>query len=311
MTNIVILDGYTANPGDISWQPIEALGSVTLYDRTPPGLIVERAKDAEIIVTNKCKLDGDIFKKLPNLKCICLLATGYDNIDIAAAKAHGITVRNAVGYSTIAVAQHVFALLLELTNKVGLHNQSVQNGEWANGTEWSYWKSPIMELSGKTLGILGFGKIGQQVAKIALAFGMTVIATRNSDKPSPISEVEIVPQEVLFKKSDVISLHTPLTAETQYVINQAAFFKMKNTVLLVNTGRGGLILEADLKRALLEGQIAGAALDVLSQEPPPNDHPLMGLSNCFITPHHAWASKASRERLVCIVAENIKGFLAG
>jgi len=248
---------------------------------------------------------------LPQLKLICTLATGYNNIDIDAANHFGITVCNAVGYSSPSVAQHVFALLLELTNRVGLHNADIQQNGWANSIDWCYSKSPLMELAGKTMGIYGYGKIGEQVATIALAFGMKVIAVRRSNKIPDNPQVQLVNLKTLFRESDVLSLHAPLTAENIGIINQQNLGLMKKSAFLINTGRGGLVNELALKTALLDGQIAGAGLDVLSQEPPPKDHLLLGVPNCLITPHHAWATNASRGRLIGILAENIRAFLAG
>lgn len=311
MKNIVILDGCIANPGDLDWSALKALGRVTIYDRTPNHLVVERAKGFEIIITNKCLLDAVAIRQLPDLEYIGLLSTGYNTIDIEAAKAHQITVCNAVGYSSPAVAQHVFALLLELTNRVGLHNQSVQNNEWAKSIDWSYQKNPIIELYGKTLGVYGLGKIGTAVAQIGLAFGMKVIATRKNPNKPTIAGVRVVNTEELLGESDVLTLHAPLSANTKHFINAETLSKMKSTAFLINTGRGGLVHEADLKYALKSGMIAGAGLDVLSQEPPPLNHILLNLPNCVITPHHAWAAKESRKRLLEIVADNVKAFLEG
>ena len=311
MPKIVILDGYVANPGDLSWQPIADQGILNIYDRTPDNLVYQRGKAAEIIIVNKRKLDWYLISRLRKLKLICTLATGYNNIDIDAANHFGITVCNAVGYSSPSVAQHVFALLLELTNRVGLHNDDIQQNGWANSIDWCYSKSPLMELADKTMGIYGYGKIGEQVANIALAFGMKIIAVRRSNKAPANPEVQLVNLETLFKESDVLSLHAPLTTENTGIINQQNLGRMKKAAFLINTGRGGLVNELALKTALLNGQIAGAGLDVLSQEPPPLNHLLLGIPNCLITPHHAWATNASRGRLIGIVAENIRAFLAG
>lgn len=311
MKKIVILDGYVANPGDLDWSALEKFGTLTVYHRTPKEMVIERARAAEIILTNKCIFDSETISQLPKLEYIGLLATGYNNIDVATAKAHHITVCNAVGYSSPAVAQHVFALLLELTNRVGLHNESVQQNEWANSIDWSYQKNPIIELQGKTLGIYGLGKIGTAVAKIGLAFGMKVIATRrNPDKPT-LDGVILVDEEQLLAESDVLTLHAPLSEYNQYFINADRLAKMKNTAFLINTGRGGLVHEADLRVALEDGTIAGAGLDVLSQEPPSLNHILLNIPNCIITPHHAWAAKASRKRLLKIVFDNVKAFING
>ena len=311
MPNIVILDGFTTNPGDLSWNPINQLGELQVFDRTPENEVYSRAQHAEVVIANKSNLDGGTIKRLSKTKLICTLATGYNNIDVEAANQAGITICNAVGYSTPSVAQHVFSLLLEMTNHVSLHNADVQAGGWANSPDWSYWKRPMMELSGKTMGIYGFGKIGQQVALVALALGMKVIANRRNMDQHPPPGVSYVPLDRLFAESDVLSLHAPLTAENEGIIHAQNLSLMKPTAYLINTGRGGLVNEMDLKIALTENKIAGAALDVLSQEPPPNDHPLIGLQNCIITPHHAWATKESRSRLIQIVADNIKAFFDG
>ena len=311
MPKIVILDGYTTNPGDLSWKPISQLGDLRVHDRTPGSKIYARAQNAEIVIVNKTKLSMYSIGRLRKMKLICTLATGYNNIDLNGANHFGITVCNAVGYSTFSVAQHVFSLLLEMANNVAVHSKSVQSNGWANSLDWSYWKLPMMELSDKTMGIYGFGKIGQRVAQIAMAFGMKVIANRKNMGKAPPPGIEYVPLERLFAESDVLSLHAPLTAENEGIINTHNIAMMKPTAFLINTGRGGLVNETDLKNALLEGRLAGAGLDVLSKEPPPVDHPLIGLKNCLVTPHQAWATKESRERLIQIVADNIKAFVNG
>ncbi|MEM6321364.1 MAG: D-2-hydroxyacid dehydrogenase [Bacteroidota bacterium] len=311
MPKIVIFDGHVTNPGDLSWEPIAQKGTLKVYDRTPDNLVYQRGKAAEIVIVNKRKLDWYLISRLRKLKLICTLATGYNNVDIDAANHFGITVCNAVGYSSPSVAQHVFALLLGLINRVETHNVDVQNNGWANSVDWSYWKSPMTELSGKIMGIYGYGKIGEQVAKIALAFGMKVMAVRKSNRQPVNKEVQLVSLKKLWQDSDVISLHAPLTATNKGIINQSVLKQMKPSAYLINTGRGGLVNEMDLKNALNEGRITGAGLDVLSQEPPPKDHLLVGVKNCVITPHQAWATKESRNRLIEIVAENIRAFLAG
>ncbi len=312
MTKIVVLDGYVANPGDLSWEKITGLGEVEIYDRTPADQVYERAKDADILVVNKVILDEPILNHLSGkLKCICTLATGYNNIDVKTANRRGITVCNAVAYSSSSVAQHVFALLLELTNRVSLNNESVQNNEWANSADWSYRKSTMMELAGKTMGVYGPGQIGRRVIEIARAFGMKIIATRKRRNALKPDYVKIVDLPTLFGKSDVLSLHAPLTYENREVVNRHTLSMMKPTAFLINTGRGGLVNESDLREALLQGQIAGAGLDVLSEEPPPKDHPLLKIPNCLITPHQAWGTKESRYRLIDIVAQNIAAFLEG
>ncbi len=311
MKTIIVLDGIVANPGDLSWQPLHEYGEVIIYDRTPVELIVERAARANFILTNKCPLSGNVLKQLPNLEYIGLLATGYNNIDINAANDLGITVCNAVGYGTPSVAQHVFALILELTNQVGQHAKAVRDNKWATAKDWCFWNKPIIELKGKTLGIYGFGNIGKEVAKIGLAFGMHVIATRKNVDKGVSEGVTLVSTNELFENADFISLHAALNEENHHIIRTENIKKMKKSAFIVNTGRGGLINENDLRYALTTGQIAGAALDVLQQEPPIPDHPLSTLHNCIITPHHAWAAKESRERLLSIVFENIRSYVNG
>jgi len=308
---IVVLDGYTLNPGDLSWQALKALGDVVIFERSSRAETLERAQDADIILTNKTIIDAEILEQLPKLRCICVLATGFNNINTEAASANSIPVCNVAGYSTTAVAQHVFALLLELTNRVGDHDQDVQAGGWAKNRDFSYTLSPIPELAGKTMGIYGFGRIGQQVAKIALAFGMKVLAKHKHPKRDAMPGVEFVDIKTLFAQSDVVTLHAPLTDKNAGVVNNDLLAGMKSTAYLINTARGGLINEPDLKEALEKNVIAGAALDVLSQEPPRNDHPLIGLHNCIITPHIAWASVEARQRLMDETIKNVEAFLNG
>lgn len=308
--NIVYLDGYTLNPGDLSWEPLEKLGTLTVYDRTAPEEIVERAAQADAILTNKVVLDAQILAQLPQLKYVGVTATGYNIIDVQAARAQGITVTNVRGYSTPAVAQHTFSLLLALTNHTELHSQSVRSGDWATAIDWCYWNTPLVELSGKTLGLIGLGDIGTQVARIALALGMRVVAHRKSSAPAD-EGVELVELEYLFRESDVVSLHCPLTDETSGLINANSLATMKPTAYLINTGRGGLIREQDLADALNSGRLAGAAVDVLSTEPPQADNPLLTAQNCIVTPHIAWAFNESRRRLMQLTAENIAAFQQG
>ncbi len=305
-----MLDAYVANPGDTSWEPISKLGDVTLYDRTSIDQVVERSKEADIIIVNKAKVREKHIKALPNLKLICVLATGMDNVDYEYARSRGIEVKNAVGYGSTAVAQHAFALLLELTNNVAVHNASVQGLEWTNNDDWCYWKEGITELHGKTLGIYGLGTIGKAVAKIGEAFGMQIAVTSNHAKQTDYPNWQLVDLDQLFIISDVISLHAPLTPSNERIVDAKLLHKMKKSAFLINTGRGGLINEADLRTALLEKRIAGAGVDVLSVEPPAEDHPLLGLNNCLITPHHAWAARESRIRLINMVAENIADYLS-
>ncbi len=308
--NIVYLDGYTLNPGDLSWTPLEKLGNLTVYDRTAPEEIVERAAQADAILTNKVVLDAQILTQLPHLRYVGVTATGYNIIDVKAARAQGISVTNVRGYSTPAVAQHTFSLLLALTNHTELHSQSVRSGDWTTAVDWCYWQTPLVEISGKTLGLIGLGDIGTQVARIALAFGMRVVAHRKSSA-SAGEGTKLVELDQLFQESDVVSLHCPLTDETSGIINAASLAHMKPTAYLINTGRGGLIKEQDLADALNAGRLAGAAVDVLSTEPPQADNPLLTAQNCLVTPHIAWALHESRERLLQLTAENIAAFQKG
>lgn len=309
--HIVVLDGFTLNPGDLDWQPLAQLGTLTLYDRTAPELVLERAKPADVLLLNKVKMDAALLSQLPRLRCIVVLATGYNNIDTAAARALGIDVCNAVGYGSAEVAQHAFALLLALTNQVALHHEAVQRGEWSAQPDFSLLKKPMASLSGLCFGLFGLGRIGQCMAGIAQAFGMRVVAVRgNPDRPAP-EGVTLVSLETLFADSDVLCLTAPLTSKTRRVVHAGTLATMKPTALLLNTGRGELIDETALREALLSGTIAGAALDVLDGEPPRADHPLFGLPNCIITPHIAWAATAARQRLMDITFQNVKAFLAG
>ena len=308
--SIVILDGYTLNPGDLDWSPLSATGSLTVYDRTPPEVVVERAAGAEILLTNKTPLPRSVLEALPDLKFIGVLATGYNVVDIAAAKERGIPVANVPGYGTPAVAQHVFALLLELTQRTGLHSDSVRAGDWTRSVDWCYWRAPLVELSGLTMGIAGYGAIGQAVARIAQAFGMNVIAATRTPRENGTG-VTFTHVDDLFRRADVVSLHCPLTPETQGLVNAARLASMKTSAFLINTGRGPLVVEQDLADALRNAVISGAAVDVLSTEPPAADNPLLTAPHCLITPHLAWAAKASRQRLMDAVVENVRAFLAG
>ncbi len=308
---IVFLDSHTLNPGDLDWGPLQALGQLELYERTAPDEIVARAKEASILIANKASLTADSLRRLPQLRCICVAATGYNNIDIQTAHNQGVVVCNAVGYSSASVAQHVFALLLELSNQVGRHSDDVAAGGWAKSKDWSYHLAPIHELAGQKMGIFGLGKIGQQVAQIALAFGMQVLAAHKYPERDAMPGVKFVTATQLFSESDVISLHVPLTEQTRFLVNAETLAMMKPTARLINTGRGDLIDEAALREALLNGQLAAAGLDVLSQEPAAADHPLIGLANCLLTPHQAWASRASRQRLLDTLVLNIKAFQNG
>ncbi len=308
---IVVLDGYTLNPGDLSWARFRELGEVSVYDHTPPDQIAERAAAAEIILANKVVLDEAQLKKLPKLKCICVTASGYNNIAREACRERNIPVCNAVGYGTDSVAQHTFALLLALTNQVESHNDSVEAGRWAENRDFCYTLGSIPELADKVMGIYGLGNIGNKVADIALAFGMEVLATHKHPERDARPGVAFVPLQTLFELSDVVSLHAPLTDENKEIVNTDLLSRMKPTAYLINTGRGGLICEADLEAALEAKQLAGAALDVLAEEPPRQGNVLIGAPNCLITPHMAWAAKEARERLLDITLENIKAFLRG
>lgn len=309
---IVVLDGYTINPGDNPWSPLEALGSCTVYDRTPPELRLERAADAEIILLSKVTLDAATLNALPKLKFISLLATGYNNVDVAAAGALGIPVSNVPAYSTESVAQTTFALLLELAVNVGVHDAAVKAGEWIRSPDHSFCKTPITELDGLTIGIVGYGTIGKAVARIASAFGMRVIAyaPRIPQEPGPVP-VTFVPLEDLFGAADVVTLNCPQTPDNAGFVNAALLGVMKPGAFLINVARGGLVNEGDLAQALRSGQIAGAALDVVAHEPMAADNPLLSAPNCIITPHIAWASLAARRRLMGIVAANVASFLDG
>lgn len=307
--NIVILDGYTTNPGDISWGLFEQLGDLTVYDYTAEEEICERVKDADIIISNKTVFSRETLKKIARAKYIGLISTGYNVVDVQAAADYGITVTNAPGYSTDAVAQHTFALLLEMTNAVGLHNAAVHAGEWSDDRRFCFWRSPLHELAGKTLGIIGFGSIGSKVAEIARAFSMNVIYTSRTDKHSDFAR--FVSADELFKTSDIISLHCPLTDDTKEIINAETLSKMKDTAYIINTARGGLINANDLFAALKSGKIAGAACDVMLHEPPEDTDPLIPLSNFTVTPHIAWAAKETRIRLIDIAAKNLISYLNG
>ncbi len=309
---IVILDSYTTNPGDLSWDKFSNLGEVTVYDYTPNELIIERCKDAEIVIDNKVVLTKEIINQLPKLKYIGMLSTGFNVIDIEAAKANGIVVCNVPTYSTSAVAQLTFALILEIYNQVGLHSKAVHDGEWTACRDFSFQKSPLIELSGKTIGLIGYGKIGSEVAKIADAFGMNIICYVPSVKPQPdFKSFKFVSLDEIAKKSDIVSLHCPLTPETQGIINESFISKMKKNAIVINTSRGPAIDEKALADAINSGKIAGAGVDVLSTEPPKSDNPLLSCEKCFITPHVAWAGFETRQRLISIVYDNIKAFLDG
>ncbi len=309
---IVILDGHTINPGDASWEPLSALGECLVYDRTQPELIVERSREARILLTSKCVLDAVVLESLPRLEYVSILATGCNNVDLRAAGQRGIAVSNVPAYATEAVAQAVFALLLELASAVGSHDAAVRTGEWSRCPDFCFYRKPIVELNGLTIGVVGYGSTGQAVARIAAAFGMRVIVhVQRMPKSLGSLPVRFVPLEELFGTADVVSLNCPLTSETSGFVNARLLAVMKPGAFLINTSRGGLIQEADLAWALRSGTIAGAGLDVLAQEPPREDNPLLSAPNCVITPHNAWASLAARRRLVELAAVNVASFLAG
>ncbi len=309
---IVILDGYTLNPGDLDWTPLKELGSCIIHPRTESEKIVERAKDAEIILTNKTVLSAETLALLPKLQYIGVLATGVNVVDLEAAQKQNIVVTNVPGYSTGSVAQMVFALLLEMTQQVGHHAKLVEEGAWVNCADFSFRDRPLLELAGKTMGVVGYGRIGRQVTDIARAFGMNLLVqTAHPEKYKEETKLEFVDIDKLFSDSDVISLNCPLTEETENLVNTARLARIKQGALLVNTGRGQLIDEEAVTEALEEGYLGGYATDVLSQEPPSEDNPLLTAPNCFITPHIAWATIEARQRLLDIVVANIIAFQQG
>ena len=306
---IVVLDGHTLNPGDLSWNALSALGSLTVHDRTPPAQVVERAADAEIIFTNKTLLPAEAIEALPVLRYIGVLATGYNVVDTAAARARGIPVTNIPGYGTAAVAQMTMALLLELASQPALHSASVADGGWVACPDFCYWKKPLVELDGLTVGLVGFGAIGQAVVKLARAFGMKVMV--HTRTPREVEGIEFVDRGQLFREADVVSLHCQLTDKNKGFVNAELLATMKPSAFFINTARGPLVDEAALADALNREQIAGAATDVLSVEPPPADNPLFRAKNLIITPHIGWATQAARARLMDIAVENLHAYLAG
>lgn len=312
---IVILDGYTVNPGDLSWNALKELGELTIYDRTPKDLptILERIGDAEIVLENKINMSRELMDACPNLRYIGEIATGYNNVDCAAAKEKGITVTNIPAYSTASVAQLAFALLLEICHHTAHHNDLVHQGEWCSCPDTMFYDHtwPIIELAGKTLGIIGFGQIGQSVARIAKAFGMKVIAYSRTVREEGKALAEYVTLDELLSRSDVISLHCPLFPETKGIINKESIAKMKDGVILLNTSRGPLVNEADLAEALRSGKVYAAGVDVVSEEPMREDNPLLTAPECFITPHMAWMSKEARTRLIGIAVNNVRAWQAG
>ena len=303
---IVVLDGYAGNPGDLSWAPLEALGELTVYDRSAPEEVDARIEGAEVVITNKVPFSRERMANAKALKYIGVFATGYNIIDIAAAKELGITVTNIPAYSTDSVAQMVFALLLEICHRVGHHSDAVHAGRWSSNPDFCFWDYPLIELSGKTLGIIGYGQIGKKVAQVARAFGMKVVAwTRTPRDPECVSLDELLAQ------SDVITIHCPLFPETQHLINKDTIAKMKDGAIVINTARGPVINDADVAEALKSGKLYAAAADVATVEPIPADNPLLGLPNMFFTPHIAWATQEARVRLMNIAVDNVRAYLAG
>ena len=308
---IVVLDGYTENPGDLSWSGFEALGEVTVYDRTPADKIVERIGDAEVVIMNKTPISRATMDACPNIKYIGVLATGYNVVDIEAAKEKGIPVCNVPTYGTASVGQFAIGLLLEICHHIGAHNESVHKGEWENNADWCYWNYPLIELDGKTLGVIGFGRIGQATGKIAKALGMKVLAYDSYPNDSGRALAEYVDLDTLLANSDVIALHCPLFPDTQGIINKDTIAKMKDGVIILNNSRGPLIVEQDLADALNSGKVYAAGLDVVATEPIKGDNPLLTAKNCIITPHISWAAKEPRQRIMDMSVDNLKAFLAG
>ena len=308
---IVVLDGYAANPGDLSWEEMAKLGDLTVYDRTSPSELMERAKDAEVLLTNKVVLNSDTIKSLPKLKYIGVLATGYNVVDVKTANNQGIVVTNILAYSTESVAQMVFAHILNITQRVGHYAEENRDGRWSSNRDFCYWDTPLTELAGKTIGIVGLGNTGSATARIALAFGMKVKAFTSKEQSQLPSGIEKSSWGDIFSTADIVSLHCPLTDTTKEMVNRDRLSQMKPTAILINTGRGPLVNEQDLADALNEGVIYAAGVDVLSSEPPREDNPLLSARNCFITPHIAWATKEARIRLMDIATSNVAAFLAG
>ena len=308
---IVILDGYAANPGDLEWDGLEQLGDCTLYDRTSRDQVLERCKDANIVLTNKVPFKRETIEALPNLKYIGVMATGYNIIDTEAAKEKGIVVTNIPSYSTNSVAQMVFAHILNITLHVQKHSDEVHQGRWSKNADFCFWDSPLLELHGRTIGIIGLGSIGQAVARIAFGFGMKVIAYTSKTQLQLPHEIQKVELDELFEQADIVTLHCPLTDETRNMVDKRRLELMQPTSIIINTSRGPLINEAELAEAPKNKTIYAAGIDVMSQEPPKADNPLLGVENCYITPHIAWASFAARTRLMKILINNVKAFMEG
>ena len=308
---IVILDGHAVNPGDLSWDCFRVFGDVTVYQRTDPGQVTERLQNCNIVMTNKTPITAELLDACPTIRLICVLATGYNVVDCAAARERGIPVCNVPDYGTNAVAQFTFSLLLELCNRVGLHSDAVHDGQWTTCPDFCFWRTPQMELAGKTMGIIGFGRIGRAVGRIAKAMGMRVIAYNRSRHPDGAAIGEYVDLNTLLNESDIISLHCPLTPENAGLINAETIAKMKDGAILLNTARGGLLNEQDVSDALQRGKLKAAAVDVVSYEPILKENPLLRAPNCIITPHMAWAPIESRQRILDCTVSSIQGFLDG
>lgn len=308
---ICILDGYSLNPGDLDWSPVERLGNVTLFDRTPADKIVERAADADIVLTNKVPFSADTLRQLPRLRFICVLATGYNIIDTEAAARQGVVVANIPAYSTMSVAQMAFAHILNITNHVASYAREVADGKWTNCPDFCFWDSALTELAGKTMGIVGLGNTGMATARIAVAMGMKVVAMTSKSADTLPEGITPAPLDDVLASADVVSLHCPLTPSTRHLINAASIAKMKPSAILINTGRGPLVDEQAVADALNGGRLAAFGADVLSQEPPRGDNPLLSARNCFLTPHIAWATLEARTRLMSTATENVRQFIAG
>lgn len=308
---ICILDGYSLNPGDLDWSPVERLGDVTLFDRTPADKIVERAADADIVLTNKVPLSADTLRQLPRLRFICVLATGYNIIDTEAAARQGVVVANIPAYSTMSVAQMAFAHILNITNHVASYAREVADGKWTNCPDFCFWDSALTELAGKTMGIVGLGNTGMATARIAVALGMKVVAMTSKSADTLPEGITPAPLDDVLASADVVSLHCPLTPSTRHLINAASIAKMKPSAILINTGRGPLVDEQAVADALNGGRLAAFGADVLSQEPPRGDNPMLSARNCFLTPHIAWATLEARTRLMSTATENVRQFIAG
>ena len=306
---IVVLDGYTENPGDLSWDALAALGEFTVYDRTAPNQVVERIGDAEIVYTNKTPITREVIDACPSIRFISVLATGYNCVDYTYAREKGIPVTNIPAYGTDSVGQFAIALLLEICHHIGHHSETVRDGKWTNSADFCYWDHPLIELAGKTMGIIGFGRIGQVTGRIAKALGMKVLAYSRSEKESDIAE--FVDLDTLLAASDVVSLHCPLFPETEGIINRDTIARMKDGAILINNSRGPLLVEQDVADALNSGKLAAAGLDVVSVEPIRADNPLLTAKNCIITPHISWAAKEARERIMQTAEENLRAYLAG